>query len=288
MPKPVLFVGGCFLTRAVLQFIAHRLGLVPLVSHKAREMQLPYVDDDSGDKEVGVSMQLHAKCTGDDVLLVTTDDLRSEDPEVLPVGHPQLPRAAGDFMAGGGRGSGILLAKLRKGQELKLSCIARKGIGKDHAKFSPVATAVFRYQPDVRLNEQVIRQMSPKQKEEWCASDPGGMLIYDERTNTVSLGDVETYAYDNECIIAAEEMGFPGAITIVQKQDTFIFTVETTGVLSPVEIVLNGECLCRCLVRPCALVHSLCVLQTAAIDELKSKLDVVLNDIDLSAADGAM
>jgi DNA-directed RNA polymerase II subunit RPB3 len=204
-------------------------------------MQLPYVDED-GDKETGVTLRLSAKCTGDEVLSVTTHDLVSEDPEVLPVGHPGLGRGEDGMGQGGGQGSGILLAKLRRGQELKVTCTARKGIGKDHAKFSPVATAVFRYQPEVKLNEQVIRQMSPKQKEEWCASDPGGMLLYDERTNSVTLGDVETYAYDNECIIAAEELGFPDAISIVQKQDTFIFTVETTGVLSPVEIVLNGAC----------------------------------------------
>ena len=185
------------------------------------------------------------------------------------------------MLGGGGQGSGILLAKLRRGQELKVTCTARKGIGKDHAKFSPVATAVFRYQPDVRLNEQVIRQMSPKQKEDWCASDPGGMLLYDERTNAVTLGDVETYAYDNECIIAAEELGFPDAISIVQKQDTFIFTVETTGVLSPVEIVLNGASV-RCIwpALPCSDAFRL--PPCAAIDELKSKLDVVLSDIDLS------
>ena len=32
----------------------------------------------------------------------------------------------------------ILIAKLRPGQEIDLKCHCVKGIGKDHAKFSPV------------------------------------------------------------------------------------------------------------------------------------------------------
>jgi DNA-directed RNA polymerase II subunit RPB3 len=51
-------------------------------------------------------------------------------------------------------------------------------------------------------------------------------------------------------------MGFPGAVEIEQRQDCFLFTVETTGVLKPAEIVLN------------------------ALDALKEKLEAVLEDIE--------
>ena len=109
--------------RANPQFIAHRLGLIPLLSHKAREMQFPYmVDDSDADAVTGVTLTLHARCVGDEPVLVTSDDLVSEDPSVLPVGHP-LARS-GDEDEDGARG--ILIVKLRKGQELKVTCTARK------------------------------------------------------------------------------------------------------------------------------------------------------------------
>lgn len=45
----------------------------------------------------------------------------------------------------------ILLAKLRPGQELAIELHAVKGVGRDHAKFSPVATASYRLLPHIDI-----------------------------------------------------------------------------------------------------------------------------------------
>ena len=67
---------------------------------------------------------------------------------------------------------GVLLVKLRKGQQLKLKAIARKGIGKDHAKWQPVATVAFQYMPDIRINHALMDTLSEDQKLDWIDSSP--------------------------------------------------------------------------------------------------------------------
>lgn len=49
----------------------------------------------------------------------------------------------------------ILLVKLRPGQMVDLHCFARKGVGADHAKYSPVATASYRLLPHIILREPI-------------------------------------------------------------------------------------------------------------------------------------
>ena len=51
--------------------------------------------------------------------------------------------------------SRILLAKLRAGQELKLEATCSKGIGAQHAKWSPVSTASYRLLPKIEFTRPI-------------------------------------------------------------------------------------------------------------------------------------
>lgn len=59
----------------------------------------------------------------------------------------------------------ILIAKLNPGQELDIRLVCVKGIGRDHAKFSPVATAAYRLLPKIELLRDVYNEDADKVKE---------------------------------------------------------------------------------------------------------------------------
>lgn len=73
--------------------------------------------------------------------------------------------------------------------------------------------------------------------------------------------DPEAYTYDDEVIKKADAMGKSGLVEIEAKEDSFIFTVESTGAVKSYQLVLN------------------------AIEILKQKLDAVRLSDDTVEAD---
>ena len=127
------------------EFIAHRLGLVPL-SSKNCDHDVQYTRDCECENHCAlcsVTLLLHARCLTEDVMhvyardLVVTGDRANEF-----VGNPVITDP---------EGKGALICKLRRGQELKMTCIAKKGIAKEHAKWAPTAAIGFEYDPHNNL-----------------------------------------------------------------------------------------------------------------------------------------
>lgn len=50
----------------------------------------------------------------------------------------------------------IIINKLRENQEIEIDLFCEKGIGKTHAKWSPVATAYYRLMPDIKLKKPIL------------------------------------------------------------------------------------------------------------------------------------
>lgn len=206
-------------------------GMIPLFSRAVYNMKSIYEASEDNDL-VDVELSLHVKCTSDDTISITSDDMQL-DPRmntVWPVGHDQQNNPER-------RDRGVLIVKMRRGQELKLRCTARKGIGKDHAKWQPVATASFQYIPDIKINHALIDALSEAKREELCEADSRRTFRYNKLTKRIEVVDPLLYQYDGDILVKADELGVPGAIDIVQQQDAFIFRIEGTGALPVAEVV---------------------------------------------------
>ncbi|KAM0455832.1 hypothetical protein ACHAPV_002923 [Trichoderma viride] len=126
------------------EFIAHRLGLIPLDSKGVNELNYSRdCDCEQYCEHCSVSLTLHAKCTSDEIMKVYARDLVVDGRHPGSVGNPVIMDP---------EGLGCLIAKLRKGQELKITCIAKKGIAKEHAKWMPTSAVGFEYDPHNKLH----------------------------------------------------------------------------------------------------------------------------------------
>lgn len=242
------------------EFISHRLGLIPLTSERAMSMRFSRdcdaCDGDGQCEYCSVEFYLRVKCLSDQTLDVTSKDLLSSDHTVVPVDYSDASSGYDNST-----NKGIIIVKLRRGQELRLRAIARKGIGKDHAKWSPAATVTFMYEPEIYINEDMMESLTLEEKKELVESSPTKVFGIDPENKQVIVVEPEAYIYDDEVLKKAEAMGKPGLIEIHAKEDSFIFTVETTGAVKASQLVLN------------------------AIEVLKQKLDAVRLSDDTVEAD---
>lgn len=190
------------------EFIAHRLGLVPLHSSKVAE-NLQYTREcmncDDHCNQCSVTLRLHAKCTGPGNMNVYARDLVIEDGPSGDIGRPVLRDS---------EGHGPLIAKLRKNQEIHLTCIAKKGIAKEHAKWAPTAAIGFEYDPNNKLRH-LDYWFETNAKDEWPV---------DERNA----------AWESE------ETAADAAFNPDAEPSAFFFDLESVGTLEPDEIVQQG------------------------------------------------
>lgn len=231
------------------EFLAHRLGLVPLDSTKASELFKPYEYAGNDDSATDVHLELNVRCVGEQTRDVTSEDLVSYDKRVKPVSFH-------DASTGAWKSNAILIAKLRKNQEISMKCIARKGTGKDHAKWSPVATAVFKHEPMVRVDQEILSTLTGHEKSIIVESDPSKMFKYDAEIGSLTQSSFDVCTFDKEILNKATELGKDGLIEIRPSKENFIFHVESTGALKVEEIVLQ------------------------ALQILHSKLDIVSGELD--------
>ena len=101
---------------------------------------------------------------------VTTRDLESNNPDVscMHFSNDDEEEVSTD--------DGITILQLGKGQRIKLTAIAKKGIGKEHAKWSPVSTVALKYDPVVKLNDDMLNDFELEKRKGLVDACPTGVF----------------------------------------------------------------------------------------------------------------
>eukprot|EP00040_Diaphanoeca_grandis_P001259 m.17942 g.17942 ORF g.17942 m.17942 type:complete len:285 (+) comp11748_c1_seq1:90-944(+) len=194
------------------EFIAHRLGMIPLTSELAKKLYYSRDCTCTGFACDNCAVQLHldVTCTEDSTRIVTSRDLISSVDDVNGRVIPVTSRkASGEYNAPDeeyNTTEDIQIVKLRKNQRIKFRALARKGTGKEHGKFIPTCGLAFEYDPD-----NALRHTTYEHPADWPKSE------YSELKDQPNKHQAD---YD------------PHA-----EADKFFFNVESTGALSPEEIV---------------------------------------------------
>lgn len=219
------------------EFIAHRLGLIPLTSENIDNYEFPRNCKCSGYCQYcAVQFRIKVKNSEEGVLDVTSLDLRAVSQTASEVRAVDLDGP-------------ILIMKLKKNQEIDITCNARKGIGKEHAKWSPVATCSFKYTPEIILNyPRIDMVMDSKDKQDFVNSCPAKVFNLNEES--IEIVRPSKCMFCEECVRIGERIitkssnsilnSLDNFVRISQAKDRFIFKVESSGSLKPESILMKA------------------------------------------------
>ncbi|KAK7738468.1 DNA-directed RNA polymerase core subunit rpc40 [Cytospora paraplurivora] len=247
------------------EVLCHRLGLIPFKGGKyglhefMKWYKKPGADQDPFENSMDyntVKLELNVECTRrtdaapdekDPRKLFNHGSVYASDIVFQPVGQ-QVEIFAGD-QAIAPVHPDILVAKLRPGQAIHLMAHMHKGIGADHAKFSPVATASYRLLPLINITKPIVG--ADAEKFQQCF--PEGVIGLEKVTKQDAKdhpdykgheGEAKAVVKDTmkdtvsrECLRHPE---FVDKVKLGRQRDHFIFQIESTGQWDSDELFLEA------------------------------------------------
>ena len=203
------------------EYVAHRLGLIPLKSDEALSKYKPPEEcAEAGDKGVFsqdcfAMLKLEAEGRPDGVITVYSRDLQSSDPDVVPVY------------------GGIPIVRLASNQKIRLEAYARLGRGKEHAKWSPVSVASHKYVPVIRVDSEKCKGAECSKCVNAC---PKNILEYRDGSVIVK----EDKLLDCTLCRLCENVCPTGAIRVSWRENEYVLNLELTGALSARNILIEA------------------------------------------------
>lgn len=189
------------------EIISHRLGLIPIKTD-LKSYNLPHECSCKGKGCVKCTLKMTLTANGPSV--VYSGKIKSKDPKAQPI-FDKIP-----------------ITKLSKGQSLRLEAVAVMGIGREHAKWSP-ALVYYRYKPVIEITK------NPSNVDDYVNVCP--VNVYENKKGQLLINK------DNllKCHLCGACTDIENSvIKLNEKDDEFIFYVESWGQLSCKEIVTEA------------------------------------------------
>ena len=241
---PTMAIEKCviFQNTSIIQdeVLAHRLGLLPLKADPTLFTALSdsaYVPNELNTLvftlDVACSRTPNTSDTAVNEEKYTNSIVTTADIQWQPQGQ-QAQRLTGDS-AVGLYYDDIVVAKLRPGQSIQVEMHAEKGIGAQHAKWSPVATASYRLLPEINIVKDT-RGSKARELVKKCPMD-----VFDIEDVGGGEDDVRAVvSRPRNCTMCRECIrgdDWSERVQLRRVRDHYIFSVETTGAYTPANVV---------------------------------------------------
>ncbi|UCB59892.1 MAG: DNA-directed RNA polymerase subunit D [Candidatus Bathyarchaeota archaeon] len=193
------------------EFLAHRIGLMPLKTD-LDTYNLPencICKSEFGCNLCRASLILDVEAE-DHTITVYSGEFKSENPATIPVSGK------------------IPIVKLAPEQKVRLEAYARLGKGEDHARWQPVSMCAYKFRPIVKVDSKHCDLCGACV--EIC---PKNVLL--KAGNKVEIKNSDNCTLCQDCMDICKKT--PKAVEVVWDENSFIFSLESTGALSPERIL---------------------------------------------------
>ena len=214
------------------EVLAHRLGLIPILAD-ANNFIEKKPDDEFNDKN-SMKFILKVNCYKDKDGQLINENIFSKDLIFEPQGDQKKKYYNSETKrySIGLVHDDILINKLTTGMEIDLECYCTKGIGRTHAKWSPVCTAYYKL-----INKiNILKEINGNNAEELRQICPKGVYIINKK-GKAEVGNVRECTSCRECIRAEN---FKESIELGKIADHYEFHIESVGMYKPESIFFRA------------------------------------------------
>ena len=194
------------------EYIAHRLGLIPLNSDiDDLNMQSECdVCNGAGCNACTVTLTLTQETDLNTTMTITSGELIPSDHRVYPIVED------------------VPIMKMGPDQRLILEAIARLGNGKEHSKWQPATSVGFQYMPTIELRP------GSKHSKSVVEACPRNVFDFDESNQSITIKNLLNCNLCMECVEVSQD----DSIQVTGDPNQVIFMVESSGAL-PVEGIMT-------------------------------------------------